>query len=371
MNDPLVDERRNVGGIIPLHFDVPGHALSLEAFVHTARAIESILFALDENSFENSLEPRLVLLPPEEGSWLVDLAIFFGGTGGLIHGLKSFLESDLGKAAIRGGTGKDPADWVEHSLAQGRANLSRWHAERKMRKLFAPEGISEAEASSSSEPTDGSTVDKVERDKVVAAVAATIPLLLLMPSETFEKVVPPTVPGRSLHKARNEFFIGCRADRTVRGVGFDHTDHFSLVRSQFRKQMVVVPDEPEPEWVVQRERFVVTSPNWDRRDTRRKWKGRDTRQNTRYFTIEDEQFWDLVLANEITSKPKVAMEVQVAYPKGSENRSGGRVLRVMAYSGGRLGPPLDENALNAILGKFEEDDSDDPPQADLFALGSH
>lgn len=104
-------------------------------------------------------------------------------------------------------------------------------------------------------------------------------------------------------KRRNGFYQACAADKKVRALGFDDSDEFPIKRKDFARLIVpLAPREDQPAsqpWQVEIVVLNVTSPNWDRQDEQRNWKGRDERGRERYFRIEDEQFWALVQGEEL------------------------------------------------------------------------
>jgi hypothetical protein len=99
----------------------------------------------------------------------------------------------------------------------------------------------------------------------------------------------------------------------------------------------------------------VTSPNWDKDDKQRQWKGRDEKGRDRFFRIDDEEFWALVQGEKLNPLIIDTMKVQWAF-LGEQQRSA-RVLRVLEYNGEVLGEPLD----SALLGLHQQptDNEDD------------
>jgi hypothetical protein len=63
-------------GIIPLHFDVPSHTLSLKTFIDTASQATGIIGALNQSLFEGQLVYDVYILTPEDGSFKAKLAVY-------------------------------------------------------------------------------------------------------------------------------------------------------------------------------------------------------------------------------------------------------------------------------------------------------
>lgn len=166
-------------------------------------------------------------------------------------------------------------------------------------------------------------------------------------------------------EARNEFYKACDADAEIRAIGFDQTSEFPIKRPDFRRLQVALP--PKEEQLINALHEVevvvlkVTSPNWEKEDRQRKWKGRDSNDRERHFWIEDEDFWHLVAAQKLNPSTTDKMKVQWAYI--GDKRSHARVLKVLEYNGHVLGNALDSNALNARLGAYNQIANKQP---DLF-----
>jgi hypothetical protein len=93
-------------GLIPIHFDVPGHYLPLGTFIETAIETRAVIDTFNREVFDGKLEYQLLVLPPNEGSFLTNLGLV------LLAGwttVWTFTESDIGQAFIKGLTKHDPA----------------------------------------------------------------------------------------------------------------------------------------------------------------------------------------------------------------------------------------------------------------------
>ena len=110
--DPII-------GIIPIHFDVPGHYLPLATFVETASKTHSIIDAFNREIFDGKLQYDLLVFPPDEGSFKTKLGFALLAGWGVVW---SFTQSDIGKGFIKGLTTHEPAYWAERAgeLCQGK-----------------------------------------------------------------------------------------------------------------------------------------------------------------------------------------------------------------------------------------------------------
>ena len=95
----------------------------------------------------------------------------------------------------------------------------------------------------------------------------------------------------------------------IKGIGFDDSEEFPIQRNNFPNLIVDLPtkteDEENRDWTVEIRYIKVTSPNWDRTDAQRTWRGK-YRQNDQdkfaVFHVDDDMFWDMVERNKISSK---------------------------------------------------------------------
>ena len=76
-----------------LHVDVDEHYLKRETFIETAESTRKVIEALDATFFQGSLEYELIVLPPEDGSFLSKLALWVSGG---VASVFAFLNSDVG-----------------------------------------------------------------------------------------------------------------------------------------------------------------------------------------------------------------------------------------------------------------------------------
>jgi hypothetical protein len=180
--------------------------------------------------------------------------------------------------------------------------------------------------------------------------------------------VQPTL-FRDAYEARNQFYKSCYDNPEIRSIGFEEIEHFPIERSDFaRLQVALPPREEETEqhpWQVEAVTLKVTSPNWDRSDRQRLWKGRDSGGKENLFKIEDENFWLLAKEGQLNLHVIDTIKVQWAFQTANGRQKDIRVLAVLEYNGEVLTDPLNESALNIMLGKFERNFASDNQQ-DLF-----
>ncbi|MER9438562.1 hypothetical protein [Mesorhizobium sp. M7A.F.Ca.US.010.02.1.1] len=316
--------------IIPIHFDVPEHHLELKTFIETAAQTELIIAGLNEYLFEGRLEYQVLVLPPEIGTFKTRLAIAAATAATISWGA---VESDIGAAFIKGLTGHEPVYWSE--LAGG------YVGELLADEMKVPPSATDA---------------RIEcRTGALILSESTKSFLQKDVSELNKIGIRPT-QFREGYEARNKFYEACAADTKIQGVGFTDADEFPIRRGDFGRLHVALPpkekDLDDRPWHVAIDTVKVTSPNWERGDKQRQWKGRDSSGHERLFRIEDEQFWHLVTNQKLNPHIFDTIKVQWAFRSEMGKLKDTRVLRVLEYNENTLAPPLDGNALDALLGQY-------------------
>ncbi|NEJ88894.1 hypothetical protein GR223_23670 [Rhizobium leguminosarum] len=328
----MIDELEGRSECLYFHFDVRDHYLKLETFIQTADSARKVIASLNETFFQKSLRYELIVLPPDEGSFLTKLAIWISaGTAGVF----GFLNSDIGAAYVDGLTGKPPVEWAKE-LGQ---------ASRELAKAAS----------------DGPAEEKAERSRAACLVSAKIVVAMtksVLENDTakLKKVGMEMGTLADALDARADFYAACVGDKDVARVGFSPDDDFPIPRSSFAERAQkparkAEEDEP-PNWTVSIENIFVTSPNWDEIDQRaRHWKGKDQYHRDCYFVIDDAEFWHLVKKKDLQVDVLDNLKVQWASQMIDGRPKNRRVIRVLEYNGNKLSEPLKADALDAILGR--------------------
>ncbi|HVI33222.1 hypothetical protein [Phenylobacterium sp.] len=316
---------------------MPGHEIPLATFVRTASETEAVIRAFTAELLGAELQVELFVLPPEEGTFLQRLGVIALAWGAVW----AFTESDVGKGFIKGLTGHEPAYWAEvagkAAREAGEAAITAAEAHHEQQKKFEELVIVEATMS-----------------------------FLQKPTAELEDIGVPRTRFRNAYAAKNAFYDACEATPRLRAIGFSEAPVFPIRKEDFgRLQTDLLPklEDVQPPWLVGTVVLHVTSPNWDRADRARAWKGRDQQGRERYFRVEDEEFWQRVAAGAVSTHVIDTMKVQWAFRGRPDHPKHCRVLRVLEFNGQRLARPLSDDALAAQLGKLDEVAQD---QYDLF-----
>lgn len=320
-----------------IHFNVDDHYLNITTFIETARSAETVFEAFQREIFGNNLKFELVVLAPEEGTFLQKLGVrWVVPTLTALAAAVVFLDSDTPAAFIEGVTGKPPSEWA--------------------RELG--EAVSDIGTDNPIDVHDEDLAPSVEASCRISANLLVSLTRGFLEKEDFElkKLVREREDLFDALEARAEFYAACIEDVEIAGVGFTSEDHFPIPRSAFvaraEKPVRKKQDDEPPEWLVSIDNVYVNAPNWDEEDQHnRKWKGKDSNGRACYFVIEDAQFWQLskkkTLHVEGIDNFKVQWAIRFLDNKVKERR----VLRVLELNNRTLAAPLDSNAISAILGK--------------------
>jgi len=312
-----------------IHFDVSEHHLKLETFIQTATHAQDVIKALDKELFDGKLKYDLIVVPPEEGSFLTRLAVYVWAAGASIIG---FLETDIGKAFIEGLTDKEPAEWVKETTEK--------YAD-KIKNVTKEDEVALQEA--------------VECGTIARVITRITKNVLEKESRELKRIGITEAHFPNLIEARNEFYEACIADREIKAIGFSDDNDFPIPRQSFPERAIKVTrkesEDDELPWEVSIESIFVTSPNWDQDDqSSRKWKGKDSIRRECYFIIIDQEFWGHVKLKDLHVAVLDVLKVQWAFQIIAGRPQNRRVLRVLEFNGEVLAEPLSHGALTAVLG---------------------
>lgn len=252
------------GQLLPIHFDLPRHVIPLATFIETAESAGRIAEVINQELFGGSFTLDVVIVPPEEGSFLSQLGIVVTAVGIFVAGaIVSGPLGDFGSGIFEEIVSKDASD-MGKELVQG------------VRNAFE-------ELASSSENREA---------KCVAASIVTVAAVKWILQEDNEELEAlPMAPAlKDALVAKRRFYEACRDVPDLKAIGFSRQPNFPIKRRDFQRISQIPAGMDDDEWRVAIEDITGTSPNWNRRDTARNWKGADQDGHARFFVIRDERF---------------------------------------------------------------------------------
>jgi len=284
-----LEEKKPGGTVLSIHFDVDENYLDLTTFIATANSARKVIEAFSDTYLGNAEEYRIFVLPPDDGSFLSRLGVWTRRSSLVLAGL---LGDDAANGVIKALSGHEPTYWAEQ----------------------ATKSLLSAASSDFSQAEDRQAIEFALRDaECRMMVTITTNFLLKTPEELIQSGISLTSFPKGF-LARNEFYDACIENPGVRAVGFSEEDDFPVPRSSFQNmQTEVLNEEEDLPWKVEITTIQVTSPNWDRGDKRRYWKGKDQLGKERLFKIEDEHFWSLARRRQLNVSVIDSIGVQWAY----------------------------------------------------------
>jgi len=331
--------------LVSLHFNVPEHHIPLKDFTDTAKRVEGIIEGFNKTLFDGKLKYELVVIPPKPGTFWEILGYTLSASGGVLGMVFAYTQTQDGRVFCKALTGHEPAYWHE------KAGI-------KLRGLIRKIGGDEASV------TDEMVLKRTEE----MLLAETTKAFLKTPEDNLIKAGISTRKFRSAYDERNKFYATCLRNKELKGLGFEDGDDFPIRRHDFSGLQVKLPPEDDIDeqldWVVGVERLVVPSPTWERKIQEDvKWFAHYGDKKDARFIIEDEGFWRLKEEERLVLRPTDNLKVQWAYIEKRGKRQSYRVLRVLEYNEVYLADQLSDDALDALLGRYnKEDDS----QTDFF-----
>jgi hypothetical protein len=338
-------------GQISVHFEVRQHHISAALFTETTNDVSKIIDELDRILFGTTLKYELVVLPPLAGTFLSRYGIRILGGAGILW---AALDTDIGAGFIKGLTGEVPAYWAEqagHFTSENFKHVNDLLDDTKIK----------------------SSSNQVQRVATELVMAASTRCILEKTPNQLRNIGLNAANFRAGFEAKNDFYEACTLYNEIKAIGFTKEDDFPIKRKNFGKMRVTLPkkqvDELDYEWQVQIADLRVTSPNWERKDARRSWKGKTVQDKECYFRIEDEGFWLLALQHKLQLDVVDTLKVQWAFKVVDGVPRDHQVIKVLNFNGNQLADPLNENAIEAILGRYIKV-SEDLPEYDLFTTGN-
>lgn len=316
---------------LPIYYDVQESRVRLDTFIGVAKQYENLIHILAEEIFGQQIVIQVYVLPPEEGSLRQVLGVVVvAGMGGIL-GTGGW---EIGRGFINGLTGQSPEEWSQQLGEELREMLS-----------------SEVDESA---PTIQQEGPDFELQQVVELTSAVVEVGQHFASNTTRDLVSAGVNPEQYadaFNAKTKLFQHVEVDIQINGIGFGHEREAPIRREDFGKYQIHTKREDEPdEWILETVTYRVSSPNWDRYDSRRKWKGRDREGGVVYFVIIDDAFWELANSGGLDSNVIDELVAQVAI-KVTDGRKGDRyVLKVIRFND----KPISKELSPTELGEFVE-----------------
>lgn len=322
------------GQLLPIHFDLPRHVIPLRTFVETAENASRIAEVINQELFGGTFVLEVVIVPPEEGSFLTKLGIVVAAVGiWVAQEIASGPLGDIGSGMFAEIVSKDGSD-VGKELVQG--------VRAAFEELTSPSEDKEAKCIAASVVTVAAVKWILQEDNEDLDALPIAPLL------------------KDAFVAKRRFYEACKELPDLKAIGFSRQPTFPIKRSDFQRLSQIPESADDDEWRVAIENITGTSPNWNRKDTARNWKGADQEGHARFFVIRDDRFWDMVFRGQLEPRIADSMRVQWAYKQGPKRPKNHIVLRVLEFNGVKVSPEMSDRDIRPFLDSFRRVDEPEP-----------
>lgn len=263
-------EENEVLKTISIHYDIVDHSIDLALFVEAARSIEQVTSLISKEL--TGTIPKIVVLPPEKGSFKQVIGIVFVGT-------LSFFPSDIVSGVVEGLTGKKLSEWSR---------------------------------------------------SVTECVLDTTRAFFSQKYEDVRKVVGESSLFLSAIKSKSDFYTSCINSTSIKGLGFSDKESFPIQRNNFIDYVEPEKLEKEQSNVYKLQELIIVSPVIVDK-SQMKWKFKILNDNKICsMSMDDKKFQNNVLLGcyplKKTSKDDV-LTAYVCYQKKS-NASECSVIKV-------------------------------------------
>ncbi len=232
--------------IIPIHYDVDSHTIDLDVFIKAAQGVKDVALDLGGKLCGTNIQCRVLILPPEEGSFRQKLGIVLIGFTGLVGG-------DVASGIVTGLTGKNISEWSQNATE---------------------------------------------------CVKTCVVEFMQKSNEKLKELLPKDVDFRKSQKAKNEFYTSCIGSPEIRGVGFNNEESdFPILRKQFADFINPNLKTIENEIIQKLHRLTIVSPVIVS-EIKSKWKFKIFGKGKKVFNIsvKDESFINGVMCGKYPLK---------------------------------------------------------------------
>lgn len=203
------------------------------------------------------------------------------------------------------------------------------------------------------------TLDTLTRSLIEAD---TCKKFLELDEDAFEELISerPDAAQR-VQKGRRLFFEACKANEELPSLRFGLTeDSRRIPRRDFpnrTKRQAIAPSktslDPLGDWSSEFLTIEVTSPNWDRLDQQRGWKGQVSDGKYIYFHISDTRFWSKVSEKTLITATPDRMKAQVIFKNVAGRYKSAEVIKVVEFNGEPISDALNEQTIGARLSEIK------------------
>lgn len=242
--------KKDILQIIPIHYDVQEHSLDINVFIAAAQGVEIITGDIGEIITGNKIKYKIVILPPEEGTFRQFIGI-------ALLSLLAPIAPEIGSGVVKGLTGKGIGEWSEKGAECLKECVISWLEK-----------------------------EDSELQQILNGLPKDIDL------------------SKSI-KAKNDFYITCQNNPEITAIGFTEEDNFPVKRENFMNHVsesLFNKNLPPPLTIYKLHKLTIVSPVI--MNSNAKWRVIiDTEgDRIRNMAMEDNDFFEDVLAGKYKIK---------------------------------------------------------------------
>lgn len=255
--------------IFPVHFKTPYHYLSVADFVEFSQDIEVIIHSINKLLFDWKNNINVLILPPEEGSFLKKIGIIAWTTWAVILGISELLDTEIAKAYIKWLTWHEPTYYAQIA----------WENTKEMLIL--------KEATGWFLEKDTLELERLwlQRDKLKPAF-----------------------------RAKNRFYETCLNNKDIQAIWFTTDETFPIERENFWTKLANIIDSKDdsiPPTYKLHELIIISPVNT--RDSSAQWHAKDKiSKKSLSFYLKDQDFFENFLAGKYPLKESESDDILIA-----------------------------------------------------------
>lgn len=313
--------------LFPVKFGTAPHFIDFNTILRTANGIEDTYRGADIALFGEAYDSELIYGAADPGS----VTTWVGKK--LKHGVllgAGFAATQFADGFIENATGKTFRDW---------GGVAGDYASQ------LPDYIA----------TEREGLIQIITQKLIEA--ETCRRFLEINDDEFEALISERPAAASIvQNGRRKFYEACRANEDVLGVTFGNTpSSITVPRSDFsnrtkrqsiERQRAVVQETGN--WVIETLEIEVTSPNWERMDQQRGWKGKLRDGKYIYYHITDSSFWTRVAEQTLITNSPDRMTAQVIFQDVGGRYKNAQAIRVIEFNSDPISKALNSEKIREI-----------------------
>ncbi|ALI55586.1 hypothetical protein [Celeribacter marinus] len=318
-----IDDGGNPRVLFPIHFEVPDHLIEFSTLQKCSRGVLDVFSGIGVGFPDAAVEFDVVLAPLEEGgvtAWIGKKAHV--GT----YFLLGALAGPFADGFIEEATGREVRDWG--ALAYNEAG--------KLLVDFSQE-----------------LVDGVREKMIEAELCRT---LLEVNHDRFEELISERPEmAREILNGRRKFYEACKSNKRLPSIQLGVLPETRrIIRREFPDRMVRDHiDSTKTQKTIERGEWKsailsleITSPNWERLDQQRGWKGKLKDGKYVYFEISDTRFWQMFEEKSLDADTPDHMTAQFLYRDVNGRFKAAEAIAVFSFNGKNVSKPTSQSKVD-------------------------